>query len=196
MGTRPDKILVGRPPHFLPELTIVNQNIKFRIVRCAVYRRDGRATLSAVLQTEARVWGQVRVQRGRCPAQWLSAGRTASEATACWRAASTTDHRSPPSPHTWSTFHHTRTHFHGAGTILPSPPVDNIRTMMIVRRMSGKIITTVLCCIVCMCTTVGYAHTHTGAVLKDDCWFRFAVLFPCCLILLSGLVSSVLHSEP
>jgi len=55
MGTRPDKILVGRPPHFLPELTIVNQNIKFRIVRCAVYRRDGRATLSAVLQTEARV---------------------------------------------------------------------------------------------------------------------------------------------
>jgi len=81
-------------------------------------------------------------------------------------------------------------------TCLPSPPVD----MIIVWRLQGKIIRTVLCCVVydscAQWYTHTYTHTHTRAVLKDECWFVFrfsvlcfsdllkSVLFLCCLFLL------------
>ena len=47
---------------------------------------------------------------------------------------------------------------------------------MIVWRIEGKIIRTVLCCVVySSCTQC----THTRAVLKDECWFRFKFSFAC-----------------
>ena len=94
----------------------------------------------------------------------------------------------------------------------PSPPVDIIWAIMIVWRIKGKIIRTLLCCVVY--TSCAQWYTHTRAVLKDDCWllglglvflhfFRFSVLcFFCfsldCFVLVLfafvviGLVSSVL----
>ena len=62
--------------------------------------------------------------------------------------------------------------------LLPSLslPVDIIWTMMIVWRITGKIIRTVLCCVVYNSCTEWYAHTW--AVLKDEWWFRFRFSCP------------------
>jgi len=77
--------------------------------------------------------------------------------------------------------------------MIPFPPADNIWAIMIVQSIRGKIIRTVLCCIMYGSCTEWYAHTY--AVLKLDCWFRFrfsldvslvlsvfAILFLCCLL--------------
>ena len=64
----------------------------------------------------------------------------------------------------------------------PSPPVDIIWAMMIVWRIRGKIIRTVLCCVVY--NSCAQWYTHLSAVLKDDigldfvfvCLFRFRIL--------------------
>ena len=74
-----------------------------------------------------------------------------------------------------------------------SPAVDNIGTMMDVRRLWGKIIGTVLCCVVydscaqwhthaCMHAHMhARTHTHTQAVLIINCLFRFRFTFAFCM---------------
>jgi len=94
-----------------------------------------------------------------------------------------------------------------------SPPVDIIWAMVIVWRIFGKIVATVLCCVVYDSRTQWYAHTW--AVLNDECWFRFRFSFCVCLglalcvflahcrlfdlvlfaLVVVGLVSSVLLQE-
>ena len=54
-------------------------------------------------------------------------------------------------------------------TTSPFPPVDIIWAMMIVWRIRGKIIWTVLCCVVYDSCTQRYAHTW--AVLNVECMF-------------------------
>jgi len=44
--------------------------------------------------------------------------------------------------------------------IVPLPPRDNIRAMMIVWKIRGKIIRTVLCCVVYCSCTILYAHSY------------------------------------
>jgi len=46
--------------------------------------------------------------------------------------------------------------------LTPSPPVDIVWAMVIVWRIRGKIIRTVLCCVVYSSCTQWYAHTHTS----------------------------------
>jgi len=45
----------------------------------------------------------------------------------------------------------------------PSPPVDIIRAMMIVWKIRGKVIRTVLCCVVY--SSCAHLYAHTWAVL-------------------------------
>ena len=59
------------------------------------------------------------------------------------------------------------------GVISPSPPVDSIWAMMIVWRLGGKIIRTVLCCVVFVYNSCAQWYTH----LKFACWFRFRFCF-------------------
>jgi len=88
---------------------------------------------------------------------------------------------------------------------VPSTPVDNIWTTMIIWGIRGKILRTVLCCIVydscaVVCTVI---QTHIWTVCKVNCWFRFRFLFLCflpfclyvvCFVML-GLVTSVVCQE-
>ena len=62
-------------------------------------------------------------------------------------------------------------------SLFPSAPVDNIWATMIVWRIRGKIIRTVLCCVVYNNCAQWYAHTHTWVFLKVDRWFRFRFAF-------------------
>ena len=58
--------------------------------------------------------------------------------------------------------------------ISPSPPIDIMWAMMIVWRIRGKIIRTVLCCVVYdSCAQC----TYIWAVLTHYCWFRFRFSF-------------------
>jgi len=68
----------------------------------------------------------------------------------------------------------------------PSPPVDIIGAMMIVRRIRGKIIRTVLCCVMCDSCAQWYAHTYEqflqvsvglGLGLVFVHLFRFSILY-------------------
>jgi len=60
----------------------------------------------------------------------------------------------------------------------PSPPVDIIWAMMIVWRITGKIVRTVSCCVVYNSFAQWYAHT--SAVLKKECWLTCR--FSCCAL--------------
>ena len=65
-----------------------------------------------------------------------------------------------------------------AGFITPSPPVDNIWTMMTVCRIRGKIIGTVQCCVVYYGCTQWYAHIYEQLLQLTVCfWFRFRFRF-------------------
>jgi len=57
--------------------------------------------------------------------------------------------------------------------------VDNIWAIMIVWSIRGKIVRTVLCCIVSSYCTV--MCTHLSAVLTVKCWFRCAFCMFFCL---------------
>jgi len=50
-----------------------------------------------------------------------------------------------------------------------------IWAVMIVWRIRGKVIRTVLCCVVY--DSCAQWYTHTWAVLKDECWFRRRLSF-------------------
>ena len=80
---------------------------------------------------------------------------------------------------------------------IPSPSIDSIWAMMIVWKLGGKIMWTILCCIVYDHGALWFAHVWT--VRKFACWFRFVlvcldltfclflvlawvVLFVCCLL--------------
>ena len=65
-------------------------------------------------------------------------------------------------------------------TCLPSPPVDIIWAMMIVWRLQGKIIRTVLCCVVYGSCTQWYTHTSSLGSSFSFCVclrLAFCVLF-------------------
>jgi len=61
----------------------------------------------------------------------------------------------------------------------PSPPVDIVWAIMTVRRKRGKIIRTVLCCVVSTTVVHNHTHTHIWAVLNDECWIGLSVDFLC-----------------
>jgi len=59
-------------------------------------------------------------------------------------------------------------------SVLPASPIDNVWAIMIVWRLAGKIIRTVLCCVQQLCTMI---RTHVWTVLKFACWFKFRFRF-------------------
>jgi len=61
------------------------------------------------------------------------------------------------------------------------PPTDSIGAEMFVWWLRGKIIRTVLCCIVYNSCALWYICTRMWTVLKFACWFRFRIHFGVCL---------------
>jgi len=81
----------------------------------------------------------------------------------------------------------------------PSPPVDVIWAMMIVRRIRGKIIGTVLCCVVYDNCAQCYAHTHEQFLIVGLGFFRFrcrVFLFRFCVVCFCCVRFSFFSTKP